>query len=49
LMGVCAFVTGLKMIHPTNNTASYDLWTDILIGGKATRICNWSSRPFVAS
>ena len=27
---------------PTNNTTSYDLWTDILINGKAVRICNWN-------
>ena len=29
----------------TNNTASYDLWTDILANGKAVRICNWSKQP----
>ena len=31
--------------HPTNNTASYDLWVDIVIGTKTNRICNWSTQP----
>jgi len=31
--------------HPTNNTASYDLWVDIVIGGKTNRVCNWSTQP----
>ncbi|HEY2081713.1 MAG TPA: type II secretion system protein [Verrucomicrobiae bacterium] len=33
--------------HPTNNTASYDLWVDIIIKGKTNRICNWNSQPIV--
>jgi type II secretory pathway pseudopilin PulG len=28
--------------NPTNNTATYDLWIDIVIKGKTTRISNWS-------
>jgi prepilin-type N-terminal cleavage/methylation domain-containing protein len=31
--------------HPTNNTGSYDLWVDIVIGGKTNRVCNWSTQP----
>jgi prepilin-type N-terminal cleavage/methylation domain-containing protein len=31
--------------HPTNNTASYDLWVDIVIHGKTNRISNWSTQP----
>jgi prepilin-type N-terminal cleavage/methylation domain-containing protein len=27
---------------PTNNPNSYDLWVDVLIGGKTNRISNWS-------
>jgi prepilin-type N-terminal cleavage/methylation domain-containing protein len=32
---------------PTNNPTSYDLWIDLLIDGKITRICNWSSQTMV--
>ena len=28
--------------NPTNNPATYDLWIDVIISGKARRICNWS-------
>ena len=31
--------------HPTNNPSSYDLWTDIMIGGRTNRISNWSRQP----
>ena len=31
-----------RMTNPTNNPSSYDLWLDVIIGGKAYRICNWS-------
>ena len=31
--------------HPTNNPASYDLWVDLVIGGKTNRISNWSKQP----
>jgi prepilin-type N-terminal cleavage/methylation domain-containing protein len=30
---------------PTNNPNSYDLWVDVLIGGKTNRISNWSEQP----
>jgi len=32
---------------PTNNSGSYDLWTDIYAGGKVLRVSNWSSKPDV--
>jgi len=32
---------------PTNNSGTYDLWTDILVSGKPLRICNWSSKVIV--
>ena len=28
--------------NPTNNPNSYDLWVDVLIGGKTNRISNWN-------
>jgi prepilin-type N-terminal cleavage/methylation domain-containing protein len=31
--------------HPTNNTATYDLWVDVVIGSKTNRVCNWSTQP----
>jgi prepilin-type N-terminal cleavage/methylation domain-containing protein len=31
--------------HPTNNTATYDLWVDIVIGNKTNRVSNWSTTP----
>jgi len=30
---------------PTNNPGSYDLWVDVIIGGKTNRISNWSDKP----
>lgn len=30
---------------PTNNPGSYDLWVDVIIGGKTNRISNWSEKP----
>jgi prepilin-type N-terminal cleavage/methylation domain-containing protein len=33
---------------PTNNPASYDLWVDVILGGKTYRISNWSERADVA-
>jgi prepilin-type N-terminal cleavage/methylation domain-containing protein len=30
---------------PSNNINSYDLWVDLLIGGKTNRISNWSPQP----
>jgi prepilin-type N-terminal cleavage/methylation domain-containing protein len=31
--------------NPTNNPGSYDLWMDVLYGGKTNRISNWSKDP----
>ena len=31
--------------NPTNNPGSYDLWIDVLYGGKTNRISNWSKDP----
>ena len=31
--------------NPINNPNSYDLWVDVLIGGKTNRISNWSEQP----
>ena len=31
--------------NPTNNPNSYDLWVDLVIGGKTYRISNWSNKP----
>jgi prepilin-type N-terminal cleavage/methylation domain-containing protein len=28
-----------------HNPNSYDLWLDVILGGKTNRICNWSSKP----
>jgi hypothetical protein len=30
---------------PTNNASTYDLWVDVLVGGKTNRISNWSKDP----
>ncbi len=30
------------MTNPTNNARSYDLWVDVMIGGKTNRISNWT-------
>jgi prepilin-type N-terminal cleavage/methylation domain-containing protein len=32
---------------PTNNPTSYDLWIDVLVGGKTNRISNWSREPLI--
>jgi prepilin-type N-terminal cleavage/methylation domain-containing protein len=45
--------TGNKSINPwryvstgpTNNPGHFDLWVDILLGGKTNRISNWSEKP----
>lgn len=31
--------------HPTNNPTSYDLWVDLVIGGKTYQVSNWSKKP----
>jgi len=35
--------------NPVNNPNSYDLWIDVLIGGKTNRICNWTSQPLIVA
>jgi prepilin-type N-terminal cleavage/methylation domain-containing protein len=35
--------------NPTNNPGSYDLWVDILVGGKTNRISNWSKQPQIVN
>jgi prepilin-type N-terminal cleavage/methylation domain-containing protein len=35
--------------RPTNNPSSFDLWIDIMIGGKTNRISNWSKQPQIVS
>jgi prepilin-type N-terminal cleavage/methylation domain-containing protein len=32
---------------PTNNPGEFDLWVDVIQGGKTNRISNWSTRPQV--
>ena len=34
---------------PRYNTKSYDLWIDVLAGGKTNRICNWSEKAIIVS
>jgi prepilin-type N-terminal cleavage/methylation domain-containing protein len=31
--------------NPTNSPGSYDLWVDVMIGGKTNRISNWRKQP----
>ena len=33
--------------NPTNNPTTYDLWVDVIIGGKTNRFCNWSADPLI--
>ena len=33
--------------NPTNNPGSFDLWADIVVGGKTNRISNWSKDPTI--
>lgn len=34
---------------PTNNTERFDLWTEVVIGGKLMRFSNWEKDPVVLS
>jgi hypothetical protein len=34
---------------PTNNPERYDLWTEVVIGGKTIRVSNWEKDPVVIS
>ena len=31
--------------NPRYNPKSFDLWIDVIAGGKTNRICNWSDKP----
>lgn len=33
----------------TNNPGKYDLWVDVIIGGKTNRFCNWSEKPLTVA
>jgi len=33
--------------NPTNNVNTFDLWVDIVVGGKTNRINNWSDKPTI--
>jgi type II secretory pathway pseudopilin PulG len=35
--------------HPINNPNGYDLWIDVMIGGKINRVCNWSKKVLVVT
>jgi prepilin-type N-terminal cleavage/methylation domain-containing protein len=35
--------------NPTNNPGTFDLWVDVLIGGKTNRISNWRRQPLVVA
>jgi prepilin-type N-terminal cleavage/methylation domain-containing protein len=32
-------------LTPTNNPGGFDLWVDIIQGGRTNRVSNWSARP----
>jgi hypothetical protein len=34
---------------PTNNTDRFDLWTEVVVGGKLMRFSNWEKDPVVLS
>jgi len=40
---------GYNSSNPQHNPKSFDLWVDIITGGKTNRISNWSSRPIIVS
>lgn len=31
--------------HPTNNSGSFDLWVDLVLGNKTYRVNNWNQHP----
>jgi prepilin-type N-terminal cleavage/methylation domain-containing protein len=35
--------------NPTNNPGQFDLWVDIITGGKTNRVSNWSARPQIVN
>lgn len=39
-----------RYLYPgVNNTGSYDLWVQIIVGGKTNLICNWKDQPIINS
>jgi prepilin-type N-terminal cleavage/methylation domain-containing protein len=38
---------GYNSSSPQHNPKSFDLWVDIIAGGKTNRISNWSTRPII--
>jgi prepilin-type N-terminal cleavage/methylation domain-containing protein len=39
-----------RYLYPgTNNPSSYDLWLQLIVGGKTNLICNWKSQPQINS
>ena len=38
---------GYSSSNPQHNRKSFDLWIDIVTGGKTNRISNWSEKPIV--
>jgi prepilin-type N-terminal cleavage/methylation domain-containing protein len=40
---------GYNSSSPVHNPKSFDLWVDIIAGGKTNRISNWSTRPIFVS
>jgi len=38
---------GYNSSGPQHNPKSFDLWVDIIAGGKTNRISNWSTRPII--
>jgi prepilin-type N-terminal cleavage/methylation domain-containing protein len=35
--------------NPTNNPGAYDLWIQLVVGGKTNLICNWSKKVLINS
>jgi len=38
---------GYNSSSPQHNPKSFDLWVDVLAGGKTNRVSNWSEKPIV--
>jgi len=38
---------GYNSSNPQHNPKSFDLWIDVLAGGKTNRISNWSEKPII--
>ena len=40
---------GYNSSNPQHNPKSFDLWVDVLAGGKTNRISNWSDKPVIVT